>query len=90
MPVAYEEIKTIRHCFSAWHVAGVIQGGRRLPEIVVSCLCCSSDAEEHNIKRRAPLSRSKMACLMLAELGGTYVLMEKLDSALFYTQKSMP
>ena len=46
-------------------------------------------SEAKKVKGKYSFAGSHLAPLLLAEIGGTYVLMDKLDSALFYTQKSI-
>ncbi len=46
-------------------------------------------AEANNIRGKFFFPGHRLAPLYLAEIGGTYILMNKLDSAFFYTQKSI-
>jgi signal transduction histidine kinase len=46
-------------------------------------------AEASNVKGILAFPGHRLAPLFLAEIGGTYVLKNQLDSALFYTQKSI-
>ncbi|MDQ6763752.1 MAG: ATP-binding protein [Bacteroidota bacterium] len=46
-------------------------------------------AEANNLRGKIVFPGHRLAPLFLAEIGGTYVLMDQLDSALFYTQRSI-
>jgi signal transduction histidine kinase len=86
----YEEIKDYSGIASAH---GMLQGSYRevgdYRKSLSHAFVALQTAEEHNIKGELLFPGQRWAALMLAEIGGTYVLMEKLDSALFYTQKSI-
>lgn len=46
-------------------------------------------AEVNNVKGKMDFPGHRLAPLFLAEIGGTYLRMNQLDSALYYTQKSI-
>jgi signal transduction histidine kinase len=74
-------------------VHGMLQGNYRAMKDYKKSLAYAIEgeqiAEANNIRGRLFFPGHRLAPLYLAEIGGTYILMNQLDSAIYYIQKSI-